>query len=217
MDVKRIKIGELVFNIKDEKARKDLEQLIPDAKKTVRALGKSGSLNNGVYQEGMEWKGAADSVSKINDRLLFARYGGGGGMWYADPEKIRGLLDAPYYEEGTWTPAPYSTNGSSVDCVVGYGRYAKIGKLVYIDGFFACKASTVIGKILGLPFVPSVQRPNTVDQVVISTNKKMSPVQKASLINAVTNSGDSYGYTNDNASYTSDAEHWHISGCFLTD
>ncbi len=187
-----------------------------DVNKTVRALGKSGSEYNGAFQEGMEWKGSADSVSKLNDRLLFARHGGGGGMWYADPEEIRGLLDAPYYEEGLWTPDPYNTSGSSVSCFTAYGRYARIGKLVYIEGSLTCKTSTVIGKILGLPFAPSVQRPSTVDQVVIATKQTMSPIQKASLVNSVTNSGISWGYVNGNAKYTGDSDQWFISGCYMT-
>jgi hypothetical protein len=69
-----------------------------------------------------------------------------------DTAAVNALKD---YEEGNWTPAWAFAGGGSATPTLAYGRYVKIGKVVYIKMRFATTSlSTPTGNatITGLPF-----------------------------------------------------------------
>ena len=61
------------------------------------------------------------------------------------------------YEEGSWTPNPYSQSGAwgSDSGVTVYGLYVKVGKMVTLNGFIGNRPIGSAGggiRITGLPF-----------------------------------------------------------------
>jgi hypothetical protein len=61
------------------------------------------------------------------------------------------------YEEGTWTPVIQGTTSAGVATGFGAGTYSRIGRMVFVIGFYTWSAHTGTGnlRISGLPFTLS--------------------------------------------------------------
>jgi len=92
-------------------------------------------------------------ISSTTERL---RIQSGGGISFNGDTAAANALDD--YEEGSWTPAYFSTDGNLV--VGGYtlqfGRYVKIGKMCQVNGGIQTSSISTVGtgqvRISGLPY-----------------------------------------------------------------
>jgi hypothetical protein len=76
-----------------------------------------------------------------------------GGIQFNADSAAANLLDD--YEEGTWTPAIYTTSGVTTTSISTYGIYTKIGNICHIHAKISATLSSLPGQtfiITGLPF-----------------------------------------------------------------
>ena len=78
------------------------------------------------------------------------------GIVYSDSQTPTGVSGASvvsevldHYEEGTWTP----TNTNSGSLVGEVGRYIRVGRMVYLQGYFQTHGTTTVSNTFGgIPF-----------------------------------------------------------------
>jgi hypothetical protein len=119
---------------------------ISGSKETIARLtaettsGNNGDLTISVYAGG----------STVDEKI---RVQSGGGISFNGDTATANALDD--YEEGSWTPA--LNNAGSPSYSVQYGRYTKVGRIVYCS--VALRATSVSGtsniELTGLPFTPA--------------------------------------------------------------
>jgi hypothetical protein len=107
----------------------------------------SGDNNTGLFFP------SADTISFATGGTERGRWISGGGLTFNGDTAAANALDD--YEEGTWTPTDIS--GAGLTLTVGYARYTKIGRLVYLQAYitYPSTASSSVAAIGPVPFTPS--------------------------------------------------------------
>ena len=117
----------------------------------IKAVG-SGSAE--LYESGSKKLETTSTGIEVTGNVKLSANGGINFSAYATSgNPSSNLLDD--YEEGTWTPVLTSSGGGSTSSGTIYGRYIKIGRMVY--AFYNFEGVTTSGltnrfKITGLPF-----------------------------------------------------------------
>ena len=130
--------GTGVFTIASPNSNTDRTLTLPDATGTVQVSGNPISGTTGTFSG-----------------LIFAN--GGGVQFPATQVSSANANTLDDYEEGTWTPEFLALSGSvTITYASRYGRYTKIGNLVYADFLLAWSARSGGDGLLGItmPFAP---------------------------------------------------------------
>lgn len=142
-DVKKIKIGGIVYSIKDEMARDAINAVkIPAGTSKKPVYFNSDGIPTPVSYtlSAACAKGVATAVASGNSNLVTS-----GAVYTA-------LADKGAYEEGTWTPT-CGQGTSQIPTEITEGKYFKIGNWCYIRGTMILQSKAAVEKVGGLPKV----------------------------------------------------------------